>query len=148
MTTNEFQIEEATIDQVHNAFKSGALTAQALVSAYIDRIDKIDKSGPWYQFGHCRSIRRPWTPQRRSTISLQKPESSAARFMASRSPSRIRSKPRTFRRPSGRPRSSATCPQEDATAIKKAKAAGAHYSGEDSDARLRDLLVRVLLGDR
>jgi amidase len=46
MIKTEFQIEEATIDQVHDAFKSGALTAQALVTAYIERIDKIDKSGP------------------------------------------------------------------------------------------------------
>src|ERR1700722_19601795 len=46
MIKTEFQIEEATIDQVPDAFKSGALTAQALVTAYIERIDKIDKSGP------------------------------------------------------------------------------------------------------
>jgi amidase len=46
VTNNNFQIEEATIDEVHDAFKSRALTAQALVSAYIERIEKIDKSGP------------------------------------------------------------------------------------------------------
>jgi amidase len=46
MTGSKFQIEEATIDEIHDAFKSLTLTAQGLVSAYLERIEKIDKSGP------------------------------------------------------------------------------------------------------
>jgi amidase len=41
-----FVIEEATIGDVHAAYSSGELTAKALVAAYLDRIEKIDKSGP------------------------------------------------------------------------------------------------------
>jgi Asp-tRNA(Asn)/Glu-tRNA(Gln) amidotransferase A subunit family amidase len=41
-----FSIEEATISGIHAAYESGALTAKALVAAYLDRIAKIDKSGP------------------------------------------------------------------------------------------------------
>lgn len=39
-------IEELTIAQVHSAFLSGELTAEDLVSAYLDRIEQIDRSGP------------------------------------------------------------------------------------------------------
>jgi amidase len=46
MTNNKFQLEEATIDEIHDAFKSRKLTVEALVSAYMERIEKIDKSGP------------------------------------------------------------------------------------------------------
>jgi amidase len=41
-----FVIEESTIGDVHSAYASGELTAKALVAAYLDRIEKIDKSGP------------------------------------------------------------------------------------------------------
>jgi amidase len=41
-----FQIEEATIGDVHAAYASGLLTAKALVTAYLERIEKLDKSGP------------------------------------------------------------------------------------------------------
>jgi amidase len=46
MAKSDFQIEEATIDQIHAAYAAGTLTVEELVSAYIERIDKIDKSGP------------------------------------------------------------------------------------------------------
>ncbi len=46
MTAQEFTLEEATIDEVHAAFKSGALTAKALVTDYLERIEAVDKSGP------------------------------------------------------------------------------------------------------
>ncbi len=46
MTSSKFQIEEATIGDIHDAYKSRTLTAEGLVSAYIERIEKIDKSGP------------------------------------------------------------------------------------------------------
>jgi amidase len=41
-----FQIVEATIDDIHTAFKSGKLTARQLVQAYLDRIAAYDKQGP------------------------------------------------------------------------------------------------------
>jgi amidase len=41
-----FQIMEATIDDIHAAFKSGKLTARMLVQAYLDRIAIYDKRGP------------------------------------------------------------------------------------------------------
>ncbi len=41
-----FQIVEASIDDIHAAYGSGALTAHQLVQAYLDRINAYDKSGP------------------------------------------------------------------------------------------------------
>jgi amidase len=41
-----FQVEEATIAQVHEAMKTGRLTCRALVDAYLRRIDAYDKNGP------------------------------------------------------------------------------------------------------
>src|SRR5437764_10811073 len=41
-----FQVVEATIDDIHAAFKSGKLTARRLVQGYLDRIDAYDKQGP------------------------------------------------------------------------------------------------------
>lgn len=42
----KFEIEETTIGAILDAYQVGALTAEGLVSAYIGRIEKIDKSGP------------------------------------------------------------------------------------------------------
>jgi Asp-tRNA(Asn)/Glu-tRNA(Gln) amidotransferase A subunit family amidase len=44
--TPSFQIVEATIDDIHAAYKSGTLTARQLVQGYLDRIKAYDKSGP------------------------------------------------------------------------------------------------------
>jgi amidase len=41
-----FQIMEATIDDIHAAFKSGRLTARGLAQLYLDRIAAYDKRGP------------------------------------------------------------------------------------------------------
>ena len=41
-----FNILEATIDDIHGAYRSGTLTCRELVSAYLDRIEKFDKHGP------------------------------------------------------------------------------------------------------
>lgn len=41
-----FGIEEATIAQMHAAFKAKTLTCRTLTTAYLDRIDAIDKRGP------------------------------------------------------------------------------------------------------
>src|SRR6185503_11679861 len=43
-----FRIQEATIAQVHAAFKAKTLTCHALVKRYLDRIDSVDKKGPAY----------------------------------------------------------------------------------------------------
>jgi Amidase len=39
-------MEELTVDKAHQAFRSGNFTALDLVIHYLERIDKIDKSGP------------------------------------------------------------------------------------------------------
>jgi amidase len=41
-----FEVEEATISQVHDAMKSGRLTCRALVGMYLKRIEAYDKNGP------------------------------------------------------------------------------------------------------
>ncbi|MGA2332826.1 MAG: amidase family protein [Syntrophales bacterium] len=43
---SKFQLEEATISDVHKAFKSGQLTAKGLVEMYLKRIDAYDQKGP------------------------------------------------------------------------------------------------------
>ena len=41
-----FQVMEATIKDVHDAYKSRTLTARQLVQLYLDRIEAYDKKGP------------------------------------------------------------------------------------------------------
>ncbi|MBZ5605605.1 MAG: amidase [Acidobacteriia bacterium] len=41
-----FDVEEATIAQVHDAMKAGRLTCRALVGQYLKRIETYDKNGP------------------------------------------------------------------------------------------------------
>jgi len=41
-----FEVEEATIAQVHDAMKAGRLTCRALVAQYLKRIEAYDKNGP------------------------------------------------------------------------------------------------------
>ncbi len=41
-----FEVEEATIAQVHDAMKAGRLTCRALVNLYLKRIEAYDKNGP------------------------------------------------------------------------------------------------------
>ena len=41
-----FEVEEATIAQVHEAMQQGRLTCRALVDAYLNRIQTYDKNGP------------------------------------------------------------------------------------------------------
>ena len=45
-TSAPFQIVEATIDDIHMAFRSGGLTARQLAQGYLDRINAYDKQGP------------------------------------------------------------------------------------------------------
>ena len=41
-----FSVLEATIDDIHSAYKSGQLTSRQLVQIYMDRIETYDKKGP------------------------------------------------------------------------------------------------------
>ena len=41
-----FNVVEATIDDIHDAYKSGRLTCRQLVQMYLDRIEAFDKKGP------------------------------------------------------------------------------------------------------
>ena len=41
-----FRLEEATIAQIHAAFKAKSLTCRALTTAYLERIQALDKRGP------------------------------------------------------------------------------------------------------
>jgi len=45
-TPAPFEVEEATIIQVHDAMKAGRLTCRALVDQYLKRIEAYDKNGP------------------------------------------------------------------------------------------------------
>jgi Asp-tRNA(Asn)/Glu-tRNA(Gln) amidotransferase A subunit family amidase len=45
-TAAPFEVEEATISQVHDAMRAGRLTCHNLVSQYLKRIDAYDKNGP------------------------------------------------------------------------------------------------------
>lgn len=42
----QFVIEEATIEDIQNAYRSGSLTAVELVQGYLDRIQAYDSNGP------------------------------------------------------------------------------------------------------
>ncbi len=46
MSTGSFRLEEATIDDIHSAFRSEELTCRRLVEMYLARIEAYDKSGP------------------------------------------------------------------------------------------------------
>src|SRR5215831_19096725 len=41
-----FRIEEATIADIHSAYKAGELTSRQLVQMYLDRVEAYDKKGP------------------------------------------------------------------------------------------------------
>ncbi len=45
-TPPPFQVEEATIAQIHEALKSGRVTCRALVERHLRRIEAYDKNGP------------------------------------------------------------------------------------------------------
>src|SRR5687768_3714480 len=44
--STSFNVVEATIDDIHDAYKSGDLTCRQLVQMYLDRIEAFDKKGP------------------------------------------------------------------------------------------------------
>ncbi|WP_207955768.1 amidase [Rubrobacter marinus] len=46
MSSPKFRLQEATIDDIHSAFRSGELTCRRLVELYLARIEAYDKSGP------------------------------------------------------------------------------------------------------
>src|SRR5215213_6620321 len=45
-TTQPFEVQEATIAQIHSAMTAGRLTCRGLVEQYLRRIDAFDKNGP------------------------------------------------------------------------------------------------------
>lgn len=45
-TVTQFELLEATIADIHEAYLSGRLTARRLVEAYLERIEAIDRNGP------------------------------------------------------------------------------------------------------
>jgi amidase len=45
-TNAPFNVVEATIDDIHAAFKSGQLTCRQLIQIYLERIEAFDKKGP------------------------------------------------------------------------------------------------------
>src|SRR5262245_63290878 len=46
LVAQSFEIVEATIDDIHAAYRAGILTARQLVQMYLDRIAAYDKKGP------------------------------------------------------------------------------------------------------
>jgi Asp-tRNA(Asn)/Glu-tRNA(Gln) amidotransferase A subunit family amidase len=46
VTSRPFRLQEATIDDIHSAFISGELTCRGLVELYLARIEAYDRSGP------------------------------------------------------------------------------------------------------
>lgn len=46
MTSRAFQLQETTIDRIHEGFKSGEITSGKLVEMYLARIAAYDKNGP------------------------------------------------------------------------------------------------------
>jgi Asp-tRNA(Asn)/Glu-tRNA(Gln) amidotransferase A subunit family amidase len=46
MAQGNFNVVEATIDDIHAAFKSGQLTCRQLIQMYLDRVEAFDKKGP------------------------------------------------------------------------------------------------------
>src|SRR5688572_31090860 len=41
-----FNVMEATIEDIHQAYRNGTLTARQLTQMYLDRIEAYDKNGP------------------------------------------------------------------------------------------------------
>jgi hypothetical protein len=56
-SVNPFHLDEATISDVHAAYKSGALTSVMLVQAYLERIRACDQAGPKLN----EFLGRPWS---------------------------------------------------------------------------------------
>ena len=44
--SKSFSLEKATIEDINEAFDSGSLNAEKLVSMYLKRIETYDKKGP------------------------------------------------------------------------------------------------------
>jgi Asp-tRNA(Asn)/Glu-tRNA(Gln) amidotransferase A subunit family amidase len=45
-SSTSFNLVEATIDDIHNAYKTGQLNCRQVVQMYLDRIEAFDKKGP------------------------------------------------------------------------------------------------------
>ena len=47
----QFQIMEASIDEIHRGLQSGELTCHSLVQQYLDRVKAYDQQGPTLNCG-------------------------------------------------------------------------------------------------
>jgi hypothetical protein len=65
-----FHLDEATISDVHAAYKSGTLTSVRLVQAYLERIRACDQAGP-------HGPRSYWS--RLATVTNKRPSTAALR---------------------------------------------------------------------
>jgi Asp-tRNA(Asn)/Glu-tRNA(Gln) amidotransferase A subunit family amidase len=77
-----FPLDEATISEVHAAYKSGTLTSVKLVQAYLDRIRACDQAGPKLNVVIFLNPEL-WKKRPRSMNIFAKPESLSARSMES-----------------------------------------------------------------
>jgi len=80
--TTPFKILEATIDDIHNAYKSGQLTCRQLVQIYLDRIEAFDKKGP--AINAIITIAQQLSKKPTGSISPTKVRGPRASFMVSR----------------------------------------------------------------
>src|SRR4051812_20453989 len=110
-----FQVVEATIDTVQAALRSRRFTCRDLVSRYIACIDAYDKAGPAL---NAIQIINPHAPSEAAQLDAAFAASGpSARCTASRSSSRIKSRPPGFRRPTARLSSRTFVPARDATIV-------------------------------
>ena len=66
-----FEVEEATIADIHAAMKAGRLTCRALVEQYLRRIEAYDKNGPAHQRHRRREPRRALAAGRRARPAIR-----------------------------------------------------------------------------
>ena len=83
-----FQLLEATISDIHEAYRSGRLTARQLVQMYLDRIEAYDKKvRPLIPSSHSIPKR---SRRRTGLMPPSKRQDSSVRCMASRLSLKIR----------------------------------------------------------
>jgi len=77
-----FELEEVTIAALQAGLESGKYTARSLVTAYLQRIDELDRKGPTC----ARCSKRTPTRSRRPPRSMPsvRPRARAGRYTASR----------------------------------------------------------------
>jgi amidase len=122
--TKTFKIEETTIGDVHAAIQSETLTAKELVSGYLDRIEQIDRSGP--KLNSVISI-NPKAVEAAAALDVEFARTGKLSGPLHGVPVVVKDQVETkdVMTTFGSIAQDGYLPQEDATAIKKLKAAGA-----------------------